>query len=195
MNIAEELMIILGISLDIFAVMECQGSLVAKVEKKQLLAFCSILTAGQGLALGIGDFISTLLRKSAARGDEIFLGQVVAAAIFLCQGARLFLKAWQNERIVERREEKFDAAGFIRLHARTSIFTLLTGIAFGFLESSLWVLLVLIAVLTVFVTVSGMYTGYRLGFEHKMKAYLAGGTLLVAGGMDVIFVHIGDFIF
>lgn len=195
MGIVEEWMIILGISLDVFAVMECQGSLVAKVERKQLLAFCSILAAGQGLALGIGDFVSTLLRKYAAQGDDIFLGQVIAAAIFLCQGVRLFLKAWHNERIVERREEKFDAAEFIRLHARTSIFTLLTGIAFGFLGSSIWVLLILLTVTTVLVTVFGMYTGYRLGFEHKMKAYLAGGMLLVAGGMDVIFIHMGNIIF
>ena len=52
MSVVEELIIILGISLDIFAVMECQGSLVAKVERKQLLAFCGILVAGQVLALG-----------------------------------------------------------------------------------------------------------------------------------------------
>lgn len=195
MNIAEELMIILGISLDIFAVMECQGSLVAEIRKKQLLAFCGILAAGQGLALGIGKFISTLLRQNVAEGNEIFLGQVVAAAIFLGQGMRFFLKAWQNERIVERRKEKVDVAEFLKLYARTSIFTLLTGIAFGFLESSMWMLLALIMVLTVLVTVFGMYTGYRLGFEHKLKAYLAGGALLVAGGIDVIFVHIGNFIF
>ena len=127
------------------------------------------------------------------KGD-IFLGQVVAAAIFLCLGVRLFLKAWRNERIVERREEKFDVLEFVRLYARTSIFTLLTGLAFGFLESSMWIILILITIMTVLVTVSGMYTGYRLGFEHKIKAYLAGGFLLVVGGMNVIISRIWELI-
>lgn len=194
MNIVEEFVIILGISLDIFAVMECQGSLVAKVEKKQLMAFCGILVVGQVVALGIGNFISLLLCQSVAEEDEIFLGQVVAAVIFLCQGMRLFWKAWRNERIVEHREEKFDVGEFIRLYARTSILTLLTGLAFGFLGNSMLIVLLLITVMTVLVTVFGMYTGYRLGFEHKIKAYLVGGVLLVAGGMDVIFGHIWNFI-
>ncbi len=194
MSVVEELIIILGISLDIFAVMECQGALVAKVERKQLLAFCGILVAGQVLALGIGDFISVLLCRSMGKEGEVFLGQVIAAAIFLCLGARLFLKAWRNERIVERREEKFDVLEFVRLYARTSIFTLLTGLAFGFLESSMWIILILITIMTVLVTVFGMYTGYRLGFEHKIKAYLAGGFLLVVGGMNVIISHIWELI-
>lgn len=194
MSIVEELIIILGISLDIFAVMECQGSLVARVERKQLAAFCGILAAGQVLALGIGNFISVLLCKSMKGAHETFLGQVVAAAIFLCLGIRLFLKAWRNEGIQERRKEKTDILEFVRFYARTGIFTLLTGVAFGFLESSMWIILILITLMTILVTVFGMYTGYRLGFEHKIKAYLAGGLLLVAGGMDVIISHIWELI-
>lgn len=194
MNSIEELIIILGISLDIFAVMECQGSLVAKVEKKQLVIFCAILVTGQALTLELGEFISLLLCKNMAQRHEIFLGQVIAAAIFLCLGVRLLLKAWRNERIVERREEKFDVLEFIKFYARTSIFTLLAGFAFGFLESSMSVILVMITVMTILVTVFGIYTGYRLGFEHKVKAYLAGGILLMLGGVDVIVRHIWDII-
>ena len=36
MNWIENLLILVGISLDIFAGMECQGSLVAKIDKKHL---------------------------------------------------------------------------------------------------------------------------------------------------------------
>ncbi|EOS24553.1 hypothetical protein C806_02064 [Lachnospiraceae bacterium 3-1] len=194
MNVMEEFVIILGISLDIFAVMECQGSLVAKVEKRQLMVCCSILVAGQVIALGIGNFISVLLCEGVTEVNEMFLGQVAAAVIFLSQGGRLFLKAWRNERIVEHREEKFDMGEFIKLYARTSNFTFLTGFAFGFLETSMWMVVLLLTVMTVLVTVLGVYTGYRLGFEHKIKAYLAGGFLLVAGGIDVIVGHICNFI-
>ena len=37
MNWMENLLIIAGVSLDIFAAMECQGSLVAKINKKNLI--------------------------------------------------------------------------------------------------------------------------------------------------------------
>ena len=47
MNALENLLIIAGISLDIFAAMECQGSLVAKIDKKQLVKLCALIAAWQ----------------------------------------------------------------------------------------------------------------------------------------------------
>lgn len=191
MNMIEETVVVLGLSLEIFGAMECQGSLVAKIEKKQLFMFCAILAAGQGLALGIGNFLSLFLSRQQIQAKEIFLGQAVAAAIFLFLGIRLLFKAWRNERIVERREEKFHIKRFLEIYSKGILFTFLAGIALGFLGSSLRVLLVLTLFLTILVTVVGMYTGYRLGFEHKMKAYVLGGLLLIAGSVDVIFRYMG----
>ena len=191
MNMIEETVVVLGLSLEIFGAMECQGSLVAKIEKKQLFMFCAILAAGQGLALGIGNFLSLFLSGQHIQAKEIFLGQAVAATIFLFLGIRLLLKAWRNERIVERREEKFHIKRFLEIYSKGILFTFLAGIALGFLGSSLRVLLVLTLFLTILVTVIGMYTGYRLGFEHKMKAYVLGGLLLIAGSVDVIFRYMG----
>lgn len=187
----EEMVVLLGISLEIFGAMECQGSLVAKIEKKQLVIFCSILAAGQVLALGIGDFLSLFLSRHEMQGKEIFLGQAVAAAIFLFLGVRLLVKAWRNERIIERREEKLEIKRFLGIYSKGILFTFLAGIALGFLGGSIPVILVLTMLLTTLVTVIGMYTGYRLGFEHKMKAYVLGGLLLIAGSMDVVFRYMG----
>lgn len=194
MDIMEELIIIAGISLDIFAVMECQGSMMAKIEKKHLAGLCGVLVLGQALALGIGDFVSVLLCRYKMTEYDTFLGQVLAAAIFFCMGIRLLLKAWKNERIQERREEKFDRKEFVRHYARISVLALLTGIAFGFLESSMAAVLAMVVVMTAAVTVLGMYTGYRLGFEHKVKAYLSGGILLSIAGVDVIIRYIMNII-
>lgn len=186
MSMIEETVVVLGISLEIFGAMECQGSLVAKIEKRQLFIFCAILAAGQVLALGIGNFLSLFLSRSETQAKEIFLGQAVAAAIFLFLGIRLLVKAWRNEGIVERREEKFEIKRFLEVYSKGILFTFLAGIALGFLGSSVPVLLVVTLLLTILVTVIGMYTGYRLGFEHKMKAYVLGGLLLIAGSVDVI---------
>lgn len=185
MDIMEELIIIAGISLDIFAVMECQGSLVAKIEKKYLVLMCIVLVAGQILALGIGKMISVFLCHYQTSDYEIFLEEVLAAVIFFGMGIRLLLKAWKNERVIEHRKERFCVGEFVQLCVRNCIFTLFIGVALGFLGSSMMSVLIMTAVITVAVTILGMYTGYRLGFEHKVKAYLGGGILLIAAGILV----------
>lgn len=182
----EELVVITGISLDIFAVMECQGSLVAKIEKKGLALMCLILSMGQMLTLECGKIISVLLCQYGKTDYEIFLEKLLAAVIFGALGIRLLIKAWKNERITEHRQEQFHIMEFIRLCVRNCIFTLFIGIAFGFLGEDMVRIWLMTLILTVAATILGMYTGYRLGFEHKVKAYLCGGILLIAAGVDVL---------
>ena len=60
MNWIENLLILAGISLDIFAAMECQGSLVAKIDKVHLSIICILIAMWQMAALFIGNYISVL---------------------------------------------------------------------------------------------------------------------------------------
>ena len=179
MNVVEEIVILLGISLDIFGAMECQGSLVAKIEKKQLAIFSGILAAGQTIALSLGSISALLLCQREIQVQDVFLGQVIAAAIFLCLGLRLLMKAWKNEGIIERREETFDVKLFLRRYVHSVLFTMLTEFARAFVIIS-----------AMLAAIIGMYTGYRLGYEHKMKAYAMGGVLLIAGCVDVIVKYV-----
>ena len=99
-------------------------------------------------------------------------------------------KAIRNERVYEHREEKLGYHKFLRMAAVTSIYTLLTGIAFGFLGTNLGIMLVMVLLLTVVVVAAGVYTGYHFGFVHKTKAYICGAVLLWIAGVDVIVRHI-----
>lgn len=186
MNWLEEVLIILGISLDIFATMACQGALVAKIEKKHLALLCALVSVWQLAALCLGDLVATLLGWQVNSGRETFLGRVLAAVIFFCLGLRLLVKAWKNERIVEKREENLDWKRFLLIMAVSGNYTFLTGIAFGFLSIHLLPAMVMILSISILVVALGMYTGYRLGFEQKRKAYAAGTVLLLAAGVDVI---------
>lgn len=193
MNWIENLLILAGISLDIFAAMECQGSLVAKVDRKHLSIICILIAVWQMAALFIGNYTSVLLYSYNGHiaNDEKFMGFVLAAAIFFGLGIRLIVKAVRNERVYERREENLGFKRFWRMAAITSVYTLLTGVAFGFLQTNLLRIMVMIVCCTVVVVVSGMYTGYRLGFVHKTKAYIGGAVLLWIAGVDVIVRYIG----
>ena len=74
MNWIENLLILIGISLDIFAGMECQGSLVAKVSKKRLAAICGLMTLWQLAALYIGHVCAKLLYMRELAIDKKFIG-------------------------------------------------------------------------------------------------------------------------
>ena len=189
MNWVENLLIIGGISLDIFAGMECQGSLVAKIDKKQLGWVCALIAAWQLTSLYVGNVFSRLLYGDSITKREETIGIVIATVIFFCLGIRLMIKAVRNERIYEHREDHISFRRFLSMVAGTSLYTLLAGIAFGFLGTDLAIMLVMIACLTIAVVVTGMYTGYHFGFEHKTKAYICGAVLLWVAGFDVIFRH------
>lgn len=191
MNWIENMLIIAGISLDIFAATECQGSLVAKVEKKQLTCLCLLVSIWQFAALYIGNFLSALLmKKDDIAENEVFIGNVIAAAIFVCLGISLVVKAVKNERIHEHREENLGVLKFVHKLAGASIYTLLAGIAFGFVGTNLRISLTMMVYLSVLVVIAGVYTGYRFGFEQKRKAYTVGAVLLWIVGLDVVVRHI-----
>lgn len=190
MNWIENLLIIAGISLDIFAAMECQGSLVAKVDKKQLTIICGLVSVWQLAALAVGNYLSVLLYRNHSTRDEGFVGLVMAAVIYFALGVRLIVKAVRNERINEHREDSLGLGRFFRMAAVTSGYTLLAGIAFGFLKTDLLLMLATIVLLTIVVVITGMYTGYHFGFVHKTKAYIGGAVLLWIAGGDVIVRHI-----
>jgi putative Mn2+ efflux pump MntP len=132
MNWMENLLIIAGVSLDIFAAMECQGSLVAKINKKNLTVICGIVALAQLITLYLGHFLSSLFCHYRSVPDEKLLGQIISMVIFMILGIRLMVKAIRNEHVEEHLEHHLGIRRFVRMACISGIYTLLTGIAFGF---------------------------------------------------------------
>lgn len=191
MSWIEIVLITIGMSLDTFAAVECQGALVAKLEKKRLSMAVTVIALWQTIALLIGSFLVTLLNQYDTQlSGEAFIGRILAILILFGMGLRMFVKAWRNERIVEKREDDLDIKKTFFSIAKGTIFTILTGIAFAFLEADIKAVLIMIICVTIAMVIIGLYTGYRLGFEQKSKAYIGGGALLIAAGIDVIVRYI-----
>lgn len=186
MNWIENLLIVAGISLDIFGAMECQGSLVNKVNKKLLSGICVLMAVCQLIALFLGHFLSDLFCKSHPMSDERFLGEILAMVIFFGLGIRLIVKAIRNERIEEHLEMNLGIRRFVRLASVSSLYTILAGIAFGFIGTNVIAILVMIVVVTIAFVIGGMYTGYHMGFTSKTTVYTVGAILLWIAGIDVL---------
>ncbi len=186
MNWVENLLIVAGISLDIFGAMECQGSLVNKVNKKLLSGICVLMAVCQLIALFLGHFLSDLFCKSHPMSDERFLGEILAMVIFFGLGIRLIVKAIRNERIEEHLEMNLGIRRFVRLASVSSLYTILAGIAFGFIGTNVIAILVMIVVVTIAFVIGGMYTGYHWGLTSKTVVYAVGAILLWIAGLDVL---------
>jgi putative Mn2+ efflux pump MntP len=180
------LLILAGVSLDIFAAMECQGSLVAKVNKKQLAGICLLVAFSQLVALFLGHFLSDLFCRMNTGSNEYRLGVILSVVIFVGLGIRLIVKAIRNEHVEEHLERNLGIRRFVRMASVSSIYTVLAGIAFGFLQTNLVMILVMIALLTILFVIGGMYTGYHLGFASKTTVYIIGALLLWGAGLDVL---------
>ena len=171
MTLVENLLIIIGLSLDVFAAMECQGSLVRKVDKKHLSLVTIIIVVAHLLALYLGYFLATLLSKNGDTSEEVFIGHILAIIILFGLGIRLIVNGIKR---------------FIPLTGLTGIYTLVAGFAFGFIGTTIWQLLIMLAVALVLFVVGGMYCGFRFGFESKRRAYVIGAILLIIAGIDMI---------
>lgn len=190
MNGIESLLIVAGISFDIFAGMECQGSLLGSIRKKNLAAVCALVALCQLVMLYAGFFLSSLYCRTRAVPDEHLLGEIIAVAIFFGLGVRLLAKAIRNERVEEHLEKEMGYRRFLHMALISGIYTILTGIAFGFIGTDVLHILVMLAICTVLVVIGGIYTGYRLGYTAKTKVYSIGAILLFAAGIDVLVTRI-----
>jgi putative Mn2+ efflux pump MntP len=186
MNGLEDLLILAGVSLDIFAAMECQGSLVAKINKKQLSLICLLVAFSQQAALFIGHFISMLFCKINKGSDVYRAGEILAVMIFAGLGIQLLIKAMRREHFEERLEKEVNVRRFARMASGSSVYTVLAGIAFGFLGTDIAWILIMVAVLTVVLVIAGMYVGYHMGFAGKTAVYIVGALMLWAAGIDVL---------
>ena len=97
-------------------------------------------------------------------------------------GIRLMVKAIRNEHVEEHLEHHLGIRRFVRMACISGIYTLLTGIAFGFLETNVLMILIMIVVCTVAFVIAG----YRVGYEAKTKVYIVGALLLWVAGLDVL---------
>ena len=181
----ENVMIIFGISFEVFAIMECKGSMVASIKKSWLAMIGVILSLLQLVMLGIGYIVPRLLINIVTSTDEVVIGHILAIAIFALLGIRLIIKALKNDIINEKLEKKMGLKKYILPLVVIGGYTIATGIAAGFCNTNPLNLGILVVIVTWIAAYTGMYTGYRAGFEQKIKAYIAGGALLIIVGIDM----------
>ena len=118
--------------------------------------------------------------------NERLLGEIISMVIFMGLGIRLMFKAVKNEHVEEHLEKNPDIRRFVPIALVSSLYTVMAGVAFGFLNTNVVPILLLLAAITIVFVIAGTYTGLQLGFAAKTKVYAAGAVILWATGLDVL---------
>ena len=58
------------------------------------------------------------------------------------------------------------------------------------MDTSLFLEILAIGIMTVLAVITGIVTGYRLGYEQKHKAQIIGGLILIAAGIEICITRI-----
>ena len=180
MGVIEVILISIAISLDIFGVMLCKGSTINKVNINKLMKMSIIFIIFQSIAMILGNLAVNI---PILKHEFNELGKGFAGIIFIVIGINLLKKGFNNEFI----EERLSGIGtmYKDIVSTSLLFSLkVFFISIGFLILKANILIISISTLSV---ILGVYLGYFIGYEHKVKSYLVGGTILILSGIYTIF--------
>lgn len=189
MNTLENILIIAGISLDVFASMEIQGAMLQKVNKKTLLVVSAIVSLLQlmfffgGYAAGYG------IDRAGVWRNASWVGYILDTIIFALLGARLIVKGIRSEFVDETRSV-ITVKQYAKIIAVTTVYTLFAGCAYGLVGTHVIIMLALIVLFSFIVVISGLYAGYHFGFEGKTVVYVVGGIILWVAGAEILITNV-----
>ena len=185
----ELLLMGVGLAMDAFAVSVCKGLGMKKLNKKQALVIGLYFGGFQALMPLVGWILGIQFQKYITSIDHwiafILLGFI---------GGKMILEAvkeWNEEDIVEVKDQPLDHRNMFVLAVATSIDALAVGITFAFLQVPIVEAVSIIGITTFVISVIGVYVGNFFGNRYKKKAELAGGIILILIGLKILLEHLG----
>ncbi len=187
MNWIEGILIIGGISLDIYAAMELEGAMLAQVKRKTLVIVSSLVILLQMIFFFGGYFVCYELAKYNVIPNAEEIGYIIAIVILVLLGLRLIVKAIRREFIHEkRRDGHIRVIDYVKIIAQTSFYMIFAGCACGFVNTSVIMMAIIIIIASILVVVGGFYTGYHFGIATRTGTYAIGAVLLWVAGADIL---------
>ena len=185
MHLIEILMISVGISLNVFAVVVCFGAVLLRVERHRLIRMLGTFCLIQVFAVLITMQLTAVSSVTQSPNTVKPFYYILAVVIFIGLGIFMLRKAIKNEPIIERVCE-ITYQQVIIAALVTGIDAVFAGFAFGLMKAAVLPVGLCTLFVTALLVVLGIYTGYRLGYEQKTKAYAIGGSLLLISAAEIV---------
>ena len=186
MSWLENLLMIAGILLDVFAAMEIQGAMIARIRKRTLVIACTVVAGLELIFYFIGFVVCRLLALNGYVSDPTNYGEIVAVIVLAFLGIRLIAKAIKREFIQEKRKDALRVCDYIKIVVFSCIYTAAAGCACGLVGTKIWQIITIILIISILMVLAGLYTGLHFGFEMKTIAYVAGAVLLWGVSAEIL---------
>lgn len=188
----ELLLMGIGLAMDAFAVSICKGLAMRKVNKKQAIIIGLFFGGFQAL-MPLAGWLLGIQFESYITGIDHWIAFVLLALI----GGKMILEAIrpaEGEGIeVGKMDQPLDLKEMFILAIATSIDALAVGVTFAFLDYPIVESISIIGIVTLLISIGGVYVGNFFGNKYKNKAEFAGGLILVFIGLRILLSHLGIF--
>lgn len=185
MSIVEIIILAIGLAMDAFAVSICKGLACNKsVGKKALIA---------GLYFGLFQAIMPLIGYLLGSQFEHLIKNVdhwIAFGLLLILGIKMIIEAFKKE---ENLDDSFSFKVMIVLALATSIDALAVGITFSVLNTSIYLAILIIGVITFILSFIGVKLGNLFGSKFQKTAQIIGGIILILIGVKILLEHLNVF--
>ena len=189
MGFIELFILSVGLSMDAFAVAICIGLTMAKANVRAALITGLYFGGFQGGMPLIGYFIATQF------ADRIIeLDHWVALGLLCFLGGKMIvesIKRDESEDVEYPEKQSFKPATMLPLALATSIDALAVGVSFAFLQVKIVPAVMFIGLVTLVISMAGVYVGNVFGERFRPQALLTGGIILVLIGLKILLEHVG----
>lgn len=187
MGIIEIILIAISLAMDAFAVSVGKGLSLRTIEPRHALKVGVWFGGFQALMPLIGYYLG-----------RSFAGVVVSVDHWIAFGLLLLIGLNMIRETIWGDEEDDSASDFgIRtmfvMAVATSIDALAVGVSFAFLDVNIWVSVLVIGLVTLLLSSSGIYLGRIFGSRLGDKAGIVGGVVLIAIGVKILVEHLNFF--
>jgi putative Mn2+ efflux pump MntP len=190
MGIGELILLAVGLSMDAFAVSICKG-LSMKRATLRAQAICGGWFGGfQGLMPLIGFLLGSLFAQAIEVVDH-WVAFILLAIIGINMLREAFDRTCDVDGYCDGDADLSVKTMFVMAVA-TSIDALAVGISLAMAGNvNIWLAVILIAVITFFMSALGVKIGNIFGSRFEKKAEAAGGIILILLGLKILLEHLG----
>lgn len=188
MQIWEIVVTAVALSMDAFAVSICKGLATDKVRLRHMLTVGAWFGGFQGLMPLLG-YIPVKLLGPVIEKYVTAVDHWIAFVLLGFIGGKMIVEAFDREG--ECTDCSLSFRVMLAMAVATSIDALAVGITIGLQSANIVLAVILIALITFFLSAIGVKLGNVFGAKYKFVAELVGGITLVFIGVKILLEHLG----
>lgn len=183
MELAELMIIAVGVSMDAFAVSICKGLSVCQIRPRHALYTGLWFGGFQALMPLLGYFLGVSFADFVSEVDH-WIAFILLGII----GGNMIKESFHKEECCSV-DPDFSVRTMLAMAVATSIDALAVGVSFAFLKVDIWAAVLMIGLTTGVLSAAGVYVGNIFGNRYKSKAEFAGGFILIVMGLKILVEH------